>query len=105
MSEQSIYVLEKQANLIKIIVILHREGEIDVTKFMNVYGLNPSFVYRELGKANKLGLLNMRVDRVTYPPKTIYSLTEKGMRIGDHLMVVDMMLTDEKNSNQQIKGH
>lgn len=85
-------VLEKQSSLLRIIVILYKEGEINFMKFIDLYGLYPTPLYSALAKADQLKLIKKRIDKTTYPNRSMLSLTEKGKQIGEHLMAIEEIL-------------
>ena len=87
-----IELLEKQSEILRILVILLDHDEINYQKFSDVYGLYPTPFYLAIKKLLDLDLVSVRIDGSSYPNKKMASLTPKGKQVAEHLKAIEQIL-------------
>jgi DNA-binding MarR family transcriptional regulator len=92
MSEYKIAALEKHSGILRLILILFENGEVNFQKLIDVYRLYPTSLYPAINHAEELGIISVRTDTSSYPRKKMIKLTEKGERIADYISRVNDLL-------------
>ncbi|MCW6169354.1 MAG: hypothetical protein LVQ96_04545 [Thermoplasmatales archaeon] len=90
--ELKIEALEKNSGILRILVILKRNGEINFQRFIDIYHLYPNSLYPAIEKAKGLGLIDVRIDASPRPRKKMIKLTEKGEKVAEHISMVNDLL-------------
>ncbi|MBX8643000.1 MAG: hypothetical protein KIY10_10555 [Thermoplasmata archaeon] len=80
---------ERQSSLLRLLVTLNYTGEINFQKLIDEYRFYPNPLYASVDKAKELGIIVVRKDSATYPPKNMISLTQKGKRVAELLKKID----------------
>lgn len=100
-SEDSpIFELERHSLLLEIIFILEEKGEINFQKFIDNYSMSSTTLYRTLGALKKLKIVGSKIDKSTYPKKTVLFLTENGKSIAQKLKEIDEILRGDKHGKE-----
>ena len=81
MSDYKIAALEKHSGILRLILILFENGEVNFQKLIDVYRLYPTSLYPAINHAEELGIVSVRIDTSSYPRKKMINLTEKGKDI------------------------
>jgi len=92
MTEFKIAALEKHSGILRLLLILKENGEINFQKFIDVYRLYPTSLYPAIKHSEELGIISVRVDSSSYPRKKMIKLTKKGEKIADHLKAINDIL-------------
>ena len=80
---------ERQSSLLRLLVILNHTGEINFQRLIDEYRLYPNPLYASVDKAKDLGIITVRRDTTSYPPKNMISLTARGKKVAELLKKID----------------
>ncbi len=83
---------ERQSSLLRLLVILNHAGEINFQKLIDEYHLYPNPLYASVEKAKELGVITVRRDTSSYPPRNMLNLTQKGKKVAELLKKMDEIL-------------
>jgi DNA-binding MarR family transcriptional regulator len=92
MAGYKIAALEKHSGILRLILILRENGEINFQKLIDVYKLYPTSLYPAIKHAEDLGIISIRIDTTSYPKRKIIRLTEKGDKIAEYIGRVNDLL-------------
>jgi len=92
MAGYKIAALEKHSGILRLILILRENGEINFQKLIDVYKLYPTSLYPAIKHAEDLGIISSRIDTTSYPRKKMIRLTEKGDKIAEYISRVNDLL-------------
>jgi len=81
--------LEGQKGILRILVYLLDKGEVSIQNITDNTDLYYSIVKKSSSLLREYGLANTRVDKSTYPPRNIISLTEKGKEVAEYLKKIE----------------
>ena len=86
--------LEGQKGILRILVYLLDKGEVSIQNITDNTDLYYSIVKKSSSLLREYGLANTRVDKSTYPPRNMISLTDKGKRVAEYLKKVEEVLEE-----------
>jgi len=86
--------LEGQKGILRILVYLLDKGEVSIQNITDSTDLYYSIVKKSSSLLREYGLANTRVDKSTYPPRNIISLTEKGKEVAEYLKKIEKLLEE-----------
>jgi len=84
--------LEGQKGILRILVYLLDKGEVSIQNITDNTDLYYSIVKKSSSLLREYGLVNTRVDKSTYPPRNMISLTDKGKKVAEYLKKVEELL-------------
>lgn len=73
-------------------MFLSKKNEIMLSSIWDESGIAIHQGYNSVKKAKEMGLVKVRVDNTSYPPKNMISLTDKGKKVADYLIKIDEIL-------------
>ena len=85
---------ERHSGLLRILLILRKEGSLNFQEFIERCGIYSTSFYRSISKAQQMGLINVKVTKSSKRTKKFAELTELGLRISDELMKIEAELQD-----------
>lgn len=86
---------ERHSGLLRILLILRSEGNVNFQEFIDKYGIYSTSFYRSVKKAQQMGLIRVTVSNANRRAKKFAELTDLGKRISDELMKIE----DELQTN------
>lgn len=92
MAKYKIAALEKHSGILRLILILRDNGEVNFQRLIDVYKLYPTSLYPSINHAKELGIISIRIDASSYPKKKMIKLTEKGEKVAEHISIVNDLL-------------
>ena len=84
--------LEKKSGLLRLLVFLYDHGEYMLSDIWDNSGISRNSGSGAMELLKKYGLVKNRVDDSKYPPRYMYSLTEKGQNIAQKLKEIEEIL-------------
>ena len=90
--ELKIEALEKNSGILRILVILKKNGEINFQQFIDIYHLYPNSLYPAIQRAKDLDLIDVRIETASRPRKKMIKLTEKGDKVAECINIVNDLL-------------
>ena len=84
--------LEKKSGLLRLLVFLYDHGEYMLSDIWDNSGISRNSGAGAMELLKKYGLVKNRVDASKYPPRYMYSLTEKGREIAWKLKEIEEIL-------------
>ena len=86
--------LEKKSGLLRLLVFLYDHGEYMLSDIWDNSGISRNSGAGAMELLKKYGLVKNRVDDSKYPPRYMYSLTEKGQNIAQKLKEIENVLKE-----------
>ena len=86
--------LEKKSGLLRLLVFLYDNGEYMLSDIWDNSGISRNSGSGAMELLKKYGLVKNRVDDSKYPPRYMYSLTEKGQNIAQKLKEIESILRE-----------
>ena len=86
--------LEKKSGLLRLLVFLYDHGEYMLSDIWDNSGISRNSGSGAMELLKKYGLVKNRVDDSKYPPRYMYSLTEKGQNIAQKLKEIESILRE-----------
>ena len=86
-------VFEKQSGLIRLLIHLLTNEPVNIQAVIDRTDIYPNIMFASVKKARALGLITTRLDRSSYPPKSVLTLTEKGKAIAQKFAEINELLT------------
>ncbi len=83
---------ERHSGLLRILLILRRDGSLNFQEFIDRCGLYSTSFYRSVSKAQQMGLINVKSIKSGGRARKFAELTELGIRISDELMKIEAEL-------------
>jgi DNA-binding PadR family transcriptional regulator len=80
---------ERHSGLLRMLLILRREGSLNFQQFIDKYGLYSTSFYRSISKAQQMGLISIKVIKSNGRAVKFAQLTELGMKISDELLKIE----------------
>ena len=93
-SKSSMRILEGQAGNLRVLVFLLDSGEVNFQGIVDELPLTGRSLYGVIDKLKGLTLIKTRIDKSTYPPKNMISLSEKGKKVAKLLKEVEEVLKE-----------
>lgn len=84
--------LEKKSGLLRLLVFLYDNGEYMLSDIWDNSGISRNSGSGSMELLKKYGLVKNRIDNSKYPPRYMYSLTEKGKEIAQKLKEIEEIL-------------
>jgi len=87
-------ILEGQAGNLRVPIYL---SNVDKTNFQSIVEglpLTGRSLYSVIDKLKELGLIKTRIDRSSYPPRNMISLTDKGRKVAEYLKKIEKVLEE-----------
>ena len=81
--------LEGQKGVLRILVFLLEHGETNFQKIIDESNLYDRIVRNSLPILKDSGLVSTRIDKTSYPPKNMISLTEKGKDVASKVKEIE----------------
>ncbi len=78
-------ILEKQSGFLRLLVYLSDKKEKTITEILDETDIPVHQLYASIEKAKELGLVKTRVDDKKYPPRSLVSVTKKGMKVANKI--------------------
>jgi DNA-binding HxlR family transcriptional regulator len=88
----SMRVLEGQTGNLRVLIYLAEIGETNFQNISDSLPLTGRSLYSSIDKLKTLGLISSRIDKTSYPPRIMLSLTPKGKEVAEHLRMVENIL-------------
>ncbi len=86
--------LEKKSGLLRLLVFLYDHGEYMLSDIWDNSGISRNSGAGAIELLKKYGLVKNRIDNSKYPPRYMYSLTEKGNKIAQNLKEIENVLKE-----------
>ena len=86
--------LEKKSGLLRLLVFLYENGEYMLSDIWDNSGISRNSGAGAIELLKKYGLVKNRIDNSKYPPRYMYSLTEKGQNIAQKLKEIESILRE-----------
>ncbi len=83
---------ERHSGLLRILLILRKEGRLNFQQFIDRCGFYSTSFYRSISKAQQMGLINVKVIKSSGRAVKFAELTELGMKISDELIKIEAEL-------------
>ena len=96
MEHFSISGLERQAGLLRILLILRKEGRLNFQSFIDDYGIYSTSFYRAVGKAESLGLITVEEEKSKRRTKKFAVLTDLGKEVSENLYRIESALRQKQ---------
>ena len=81
--------------MIRILLILENENKLNFQSFIDDKGISSTTLYRTLATLKELDLITTTIDKSSYHPQNVISLTEKGKKVAKHLKEIEEILGGE----------
>ena len=88
-------ILEGQAGNLRVIIFLSGTGETNFQSIVDELPLTGRSLYAVIGKLKGLELIKTRIDKSSYPPRNMISLTDKGRKVARLLKEIEGILGGE----------
>lgn len=85
-------ILEGQTGNLRVLIYLAEVGETNFQNISDSLPLTGRSLYGSLEKLKSLGLISTRIDKTSYPQRTMLSLTQKGKEVAEHLKMIEAIL-------------
>ncbi|MGC9193636.1 MAG: hypothetical protein ACP5FQ_07040 [Thermoplasmata archaeon] len=92
MNKEPIKIFEKQSGLIRLLIYLLDHQPINIQSIIDNTDIYPNIMYSSLNKSKDLGLIDSKIDKSSYPPKNMISLTVKGEKVARKLKEIKEIL-------------
>jgi len=89
--------LEGQKGILRVLMLLDEKGEINYYSIIKESDLYDRVLKLSLEKLRELELIKTRIDKSSYPPRNMISLTDKGKKVAQKLKEIEEILEGEKN--------
>jgi len=87
-------ILEGQAGNLRVLIYLSNVNETNFQSIVEGFPLTGRSLYSVIDKLKELELINTRIDRSSYPPRKMISLTDKGRKVAKKLKEIEKLLED-----------
>lgn len=89
----SVFDFEGQKGTIRLLLYLLDKKEASLSTILKETDIYDRIFWKSAEILKTNGLVFMRIDNASYPPKNIISLTEKGKIVGYKLREIDLVMT------------
>jgi len=86
--------LEGQAGNLRVVIYLSNVDETNFQSIVEGLPLTGRSLYSVIDKLEELELINTRIDRSSYPPRKMISLTDKGRKVAEYLKKIEKVLEE-----------
>ena len=86
--------LEKKSGLLRLMVFLYEHDEYMLSDIWDDSGVSRNSGSGAMELLKKYGLVKNRIDDSKYPPRYLYSLTEKGKKVAEKLKEIEEILKE-----------
>jgi len=87
-------ILEGQAGNLRVLIYLSNVDETNFQSIVEGLPLTGRSLYSVIDKLKELELIKTRIDRSSYPPRNMISLTEKGRKVAEYLKKIEKVLEE-----------
>jgi predicted transcriptional regulator len=92
LSSSAIEEIEGQKGVLRLLVYLYNVEEVNFQKILDETNLYARIVKNSVAILEKNGLAITKVDRTSYPPKNMVSLTKKGKRVAEKIKEIEEII-------------
>jgi len=86
--------LEGQAGNLRVLIYLSNVDETNFQSIVERLPLTGRSLYSVIDKLKELELIKTRIDRSSYPPRNMISLTDKGRKVAEYLKKIEKVLEE-----------
>jgi DNA-binding HxlR family transcriptional regulator len=87
--------LEGQKGILRVLVLLDEKGEVNYYSIIKESDLYDRVLRLSLEKLRELELIKTRIDKSSYPPRNMISLTDKGRKVAEYLKKIEEVLEND----------
>jgi DNA-binding HxlR family transcriptional regulator len=84
--------LEGQKGILRVLMLLDEKGEVNYYSIIKESDLYDRVLRLSLEKLRELELVKTRIDKSSYPPRNMISLTDKGRKVAEYLKKIEEVL-------------
>jgi DNA-binding MarR family transcriptional regulator len=92
LSSNTIEEIEGQKGVLRLLAYLYEVEEVNLQKILNETNLYARIVKNSVAILEKNGLVFTRVDRTSYPPRNMVSLTNKGKKVAEKIKEIEEII-------------
>jgi len=88
------HILEGQAGNLRVLIYLSNVDETNFQSIVEGLPLTGRSRHSVIDKLKELGLIKTRIDRSSYPPRNMISLTDKERKVAEYLKKIEKVLEE-----------
>ena len=89
---EALVALERHTGIIRIMLILLDEAEVNFQRFIDDFNFSSTTLYRTISQLKSIDLVKSRIDNTSYPARNMISLTTKGKKVAELLKKIEEVL-------------
>jgi len=84
--------LEGQKGILRVLMLLDEKGEVNYYSIIKESDLYDRVLRLSIEKLRELELIKTRIDKSSYPPRNMISLTDKGRKVAEKLKEIEEVM-------------